>query len=63
MNNQLIKLIEKYLRLYLELIEPKLLWKNETIPNKGGKKYYYMNNNWCNIHGQEYLDKILEVLV
>ena len=38
------------------------LWRNETIPNKGGKKYYYMNNNWCDSHGQEYLDKILEVL-
>jgi class 3 adenylate cyclase len=38
------------------------LWKNETIPNKGGKKYHYMNNNWCDIHGQEYLDKVLEVL-
>jgi len=38
------------------------LWKKETIPNKGGKRYYYMNNNWCDIHGQGYLDKIFEVL-
>lgn len=38
------------------------LWRNETIPNKGGKKYYYMNNNWCDSHGQEYLNEILEVL-
>lgn len=37
------------------------LWKIETIPNKNGKKYYYMNNNWCNMHGQEYLDKILAI--
>jgi class 3 adenylate cyclase len=38
------------------------LWTSETIPGKGGKRYYYMNNNWCDIHGQEYLDKILEVI-
>jgi hypothetical protein len=38
------------------------LWKNETIPDKGGKKYHYMNNNWCDSHGQEYLDEIFEVL-
>lgn len=37
------------------------LWKNETIPNKNGKKYYYMNNNWCHIHGQEYLNEILAI--
>lgn len=30
MNNQLIKLIEKYLRLYLELIEPRPRLKNEA---------------------------------
>jgi len=39
-----------------------MLWTTETIPNKGGKKYYYTNSNWCDIHGQEYLAKVLEVL-
>lgn len=38
------------------------LWKVETIPNNGGKKYHYMNNSWCKYHGQEYLDKILYLL-
>ena len=36
------------------------LWKVETIPNNGGKKYHYMNNSWCKIHGQDYLDEIIK---
>ncbi|HJE03306.1 MAG TPA: hypothetical protein K8U92_05445 [Aliarcobacter thereius] len=38
------------------------LWKFEAIPHKGGRKYYYMNNNWCDIHGQDYLEEILDML-
>lgn len=38
------------------------LWTTETIPHKNGKKYYYTNSNWCNIHGQEYINRIFEIL-
>lgn len=38
------------------------LWKKENLPKYNGKKYYYMKNVWCNKHGQEYLDKVLEIL-
>jgi class 3 adenylate cyclase len=37
------------------------LWTTEAIPNKNGKKYHYMNNTWCDIHGQEYHDKIFAI--
>lgn len=35
------------------------LWKEESLANHNGEKYYYTNQNWCDTHGQEYLDKII----
>ena len=38
------------------------LWKVQNIQNGNARKYYYMNTNWCDTHGQIYLDKVLECL-
>lgn len=55
------KKLDEYLYFCCNCGEKSNLWKCETIPNKGGKKYYYMNNTWCDIHGQEYHNKILKI--
>lgn len=56
------KKLDNYLYLCCDCGNKSSLWTSETIPNKGGKKYYYMNNNWCDIHGQEYHNKISEII-
>ena len=38
------------------------LWKVQHIQNGKAKKYHYMNTNWCDTHGQEYLNKVLQCL-
>jgi hypothetical protein len=56
------KKLDEYLYLSCDCGNKSNLWISETIPNKGGKKYHYMNNNWCKTHGQVYINKISEIL-
>ena len=56
------KKLDEYLYFSCDCGNISNLWISETIPNKGGKKYHYMNNNWCITHGQVYFNKIVEVL-
>ena len=37
----------------------KTLWTEESLNMHHGEKYYYTNSNWCNIHGQDYINEIL----
>lgn len=36
-----------------------LLWKERHLKNGKGMKYKYIESNWCNEHGEEYLNKVL----
>lgn len=36
------------------------LWNAHTFKGRNGKKYHYMNTNWCSLHGQIYLDNVLK---
>ena len=42
--------------------KPQKLWTTEKLPKYNGKEYHSMKNIWCNHHGQEYLDKVLEIV-
>jgi len=38
------------------------LWNKEFLRNGNGEYYYYLQSNWCDKHGEEYLNNVLEKL-
>jgi hypothetical protein len=49
----------------IEIVRDALKDITDTIraeERKTGQKYYYINNVWCDEHGQKYLNEILDIL-
>ncbi len=42
--------------------DKELLWKEKHLKNGRGMKYKYIENNWCEKHGEEYLNEVWNII-